>query len=160
MENFVYEAIAHYFKALSYFGYYKQADVQKLIVLIFYHVLLDHDYRGFVKEEDYKDIDKALNCLYGTTCLIPYPDYLKMGKLKLGEITELLARTAAVENNLDSIQQQVYDNDALITDVIGRLDSVKGEIYELGSVTVAKDKNYVTEIPDIDVSDIDDIPDR
>lgn len=43
-------------------------------------------------------IEKALDCLYGSTCLIPYPDYLKMGKLHLGEMTELVQRIENLEN--------------------------------------------------------------
>jgi hypothetical protein len=56
------------------------------------------DYRALLSKEDYYLIEKALDCLYGSTCLIPYPDYLKMGKLHLGEITELANRVNALEN--------------------------------------------------------------
>lgn len=160
MENFVYQAVMHYFKALSLLGYYKYKDVEKLIVLLFYHVLIDHDYRGYVKEKDYKLIDKALHCLYGTTCLIPYPDYLKMGKLKLGEFTEVLSRTKAIEKSNEMLQQQIYDNDALISDTIRRVDEMKGMPQDVGNTLVVKSKNYVTEIPDIDVTEMDDIPER
>ena len=31
----------------------------------------------FITEKDYNTIDKALYCLYGTSCMIPYPDYKK-----------------------------------------------------------------------------------
>lgn len=102
MGEYVYNAVVRYFKALAYTGYYKDKDVQKLLLLLFYYCFVFEDYRGYLKEEDYKEIEKALNCLYGTTCLIPYPDYLKMGKLKLGEMTEVLARTKAVEDNLNA----------------------------------------------------------
>lgn len=103
MEEYAYNAVSHYFEALSYTGYYKHKDVQKLLVLLFYFFFLSEDYRGYLKEEDYHEIEKALNCLYGTTCLIPYPDYLKMGKLKLGDMTEVLARTKALETNFSTV---------------------------------------------------------
>ena len=68
------------------------------MVLIFYYHLIYNDYRGYIKKEDYHTIEKALNCLYGTNCLIPYPDYLKMGKLHLGEMTEMAQRIKRAED--------------------------------------------------------------
>jgi hypothetical protein len=43
-------------------------------------------------------VEKALDCLYGSTCLIPYPDYLKMSKLHLGQMEEIDTRLKAIEN--------------------------------------------------------------
>jgi hypothetical protein len=57
-----------------------------------------HDYRGLLEKEDYMVIEKALNCLFGSSCLIPYPDYLKMNKLHLGEMTELAQRVKVIED--------------------------------------------------------------
>jgi hypothetical protein len=57
-----------------------------------------HDYRGLLSKADYSLIEQALNCLYGSTCLIPYPDYLKMGKLHLGEMTEMAQRIKRAED--------------------------------------------------------------
>ena len=98
MDEFVYNSVSKYFHALSVMGYIKQKSVNSLLVLLFYYHLIYHDYRGYISREDYHDIEKALNCLYGTNCLIPYPDYLKMGKLRLGEMTELASRVRTLEN--------------------------------------------------------------
>ena len=122
MDNFVYSAISGYFQTLEKTGYFKYSNVQKLLILIFYYNLIYHDYRGYVKKEDYSAIEKALNCLYGTNCLIPYPDYLKMGKLKLGEMTEVLSRTKAVEDYSKELDQRILDNDVLIADNTMRID--------------------------------------
>lgn len=73
-------------------------DVQKLLILSFYKDFIFGDYRGLLSKEDYYLIEQALDCLYGSTCLIPYPDYLKMGKLYLGEMTEMAQRIKNVEN--------------------------------------------------------------
>lgn len=94
----MYNAIDHYYRALGMTGYYRYADVRKLLVLIFYYHFIYDDFRGYIQEKDYKDIETALNCLFGTTCLIPYMDYLKMGKLRIGDMAELLARTKAIES--------------------------------------------------------------
>ena len=98
MDEFIYNSLLHYFSALCKTGYYKQGDVNKLIVLIYLNTLLTEDFRGYVSEEDYATIEKALNCLYGTSCLIPYPEYKKMGNLKLGDLTELAQRVKTLED--------------------------------------------------------------
>ena len=72
-------------------------DAQKLLVLSFYRDFVFGDYRGILSREDYCCIEQALDCLYGSTCLIPYPDYLKMGKLHLGEMTEMAHRVKTLE---------------------------------------------------------------
>lgn len=98
MDEFVYNALCHYFEALGKLGYYKQGDIDKLLVLIYLNTLLTDDYRGYITDEDYAAIERALNCLYGTSCLIPYPEFRKMSNLKLGDITELAQRVKNVED--------------------------------------------------------------
>ena len=98
MDEYLYNSLSHYYKALGKLGYYKYADVKKLLVLIFYNDFVYNDYRGLITRADYLLIEKALNCLFGTSCLTPYPDYLKMGKLHLGEITEMAQRVKAIED--------------------------------------------------------------
>lgn len=97
MDEFVYTSIGRYFHTLQNFGYLSYKNVKSLLVLIFFYNIIYHDYRGLIRKKDYGIIERALNCLYGTTCLIPYPDYLKMGKLKLGEMTEMAQRIKNIE---------------------------------------------------------------
>ena len=97
MDEFVYNAVNGYFHTLENFGYSRYRNIRSLLVLIFFYNLIYRDYRGFIKKKDYQTIERAMNCLYGSSCLIPYPDYLKMGKLKLGEMTEVLDRVKALE---------------------------------------------------------------
>ena len=98
MDNFIYSSITHYYEALNKLGYYKYGDVFRLLVLNFLRDFVFEDYRARLSREDYHEIEKALNCLFGSSCLIPYPDYLKMGKLHLGEITEMASRLNALED--------------------------------------------------------------
>jgi len=114
MDEFVYNAVTKYFNVLQTLGYYRYRDVEKLLVLLFYHNLINHDYRGLIKREDYRAIESAINCLYGTSCLIPYPDYLKMGKLKLGEMTELARRVRILEDT--NVLKVIHNPDELVTD--------------------------------------------
>lgn len=98
MDEILYNSLSSYFHALEYKGYMSYSQMQKLLVLIFYRDFVYNDYRGLISKDDYLMIERALDCLYGSTCLIPYPDYLKMGKLHIGEMTEMANRVKNLEN--------------------------------------------------------------
>ena len=98
MDEILYNSLSSYFHALEYKGYMPYTQMQKLLVLIFYRDFVYNDYRGLISKDDYLMIERALDCLYGSTCLIPYPDYLKMGKLHIGEMTEMANRVKNLEN--------------------------------------------------------------
>ena len=98
MDELIYNGVGSYYNALEKTGYMSYANMQKLLLLIFYRDFVFHDYRGLLSKEDYRLIERALDCLWGSTCLIPYPDYLKMGKLHLGEMTEMAQRIKNAEN--------------------------------------------------------------
>ena len=73
--NDVFNSIGTYFNALTQFGYKKQGDVDKLLVYSFIEEMLTGEMRFFVTEADYRLLEQALSCLYGSSCLIPYPQY-------------------------------------------------------------------------------------
>lgn len=115
MDEILYEALVKYYHALELKGYMSAVNSIKLLVLCFYRDFMFHDYRGLLSKEDYHLIERALDCIYGTSCLIPYPDYLKMGKLHLGEITELSQRIKTIEDtNVVKVIHDLgsVDNDA------------------------------------------------
>lgn len=98
MDEILLEALTKYYHALELRGYMSKANSDKLLVLAFYWDFMFHDYRALLSKRDYHLIERAWDCLYGTSCLIPYPDYLKMGKLHLGEMTELAQRLKNLED--------------------------------------------------------------
>lgn len=110
MDEMVYESLSRYYHALELKGYMAYGEAIKLLILIFYKDFVFHDYRGLLSKEDYHIIEKALNCLYGSSCLIPYPDYLKMGKLYLGQITEMAHRVKTLEDT--SVVKLIHDLDS------------------------------------------------
>lgn len=124
MGEMIYNALCRYFNVLEKTGYMAIGNALKLLVLIFYRDFVYSDYRCTITKDDYRLIERALNCLYGTTCLIPYPDYLKMGKLHLSEVTELACRIKALEDekvvkvihNLDSVKEDIYSDVMVIMD--------------------------------------------
>ncbi len=122
MDSFVYQSLGKYFHALELTGYVSDIKSHSLLVLLYYYNLMYHDYRGYISKEDYHLIERALNCLYGANCLIPYPDYLKMGKLRIGEMTELAQRTKSLEEYDKVLDKRILDNDALIKDNTRRID--------------------------------------
>ena len=118
MDNIIYNSVTQYYDALSKLGYHKYGDVFRLLVLSFFRDFVFEDYRARISREDYHEIEKALNCLFGSSCLIPYPDYLKMNKLHLGEMTEMSLRVKTLEET-DVLKafdaEDTSDSDIIIT---------------------------------------------
>lgn len=110
MDEMVYKALCRYFHALELKGYMPWPHLEKLLVLIFIRDFISGDYRGILTLEEYKLLERALNCLYGTTCLIPYPDYLKMGNLYLGQMSELAHRVKTLEDT--AVLKLIHDLDS------------------------------------------------
>jgi hypothetical protein len=98
MDEILLSTLTDYYKVLQRRGFFSYSETIKILVLCFFRDFVFCDYRGILSKEDYHDIEKALNCLFGSNCLIPYPDYLKMGKLHLGETTELAQRIKTIED--------------------------------------------------------------
>lgn len=98
MDDMIYNSLEKYFHALELKGYISWPDIEKLLILIFFRDFAYRDYRGILSLEDYRMIERALECLYGSTCLIPYPDYMKKGRLYLGQISEVVQRLKAIED--------------------------------------------------------------
>lgn len=106
MDEITFEAVNKYFTHLSNVGYFSQSNVDKLLLLTFIQEMIDNDFRGLISEEDYDYINKALYCLYGSSCLIPYPDYYstkRRGTMYIGSISELTHRVEVLEESGGSI---------------------------------------------------------
>jgi hypothetical protein len=60
---------------------------------------------GIITEDDYREIEKALYKIFGTSCLVPFPNYCNntdMNKLHLGDISELAYR---IDYNKQAIEE-------------------------------------------------------
>lgn len=114
MGDILLEALTKYYHALGVKGYMSKAHSEKLLVMAFYWDFMYNDYRALLSKKDYCLIERALDCIYETSCLIPYPDYLKMGKLRLGDMTEMAQRVKTLE-------------ETEVVKVIHDLDSVNGD---------------------------------
>lgn len=107
MDEIVYNSIVRYFSTLSNLGYVSYEDVNSLLFLTAIQEFIYKDFRGFINEDDYREIEKALYKVFGTSCLVSYPEYCNnadMNKLHLGDISELAHRVEVNEENIEEIQ--------------------------------------------------------
>lgn len=103
MDDALYEACLRYFTSLANFGYRSETDVKKLLFYVFIQELVNTT-SIVIPKEDYKHLENALYSLYGTTCLIPYPDYCENPMTAhLGDIVELSYRVERLEEDVDNI---------------------------------------------------------
>ena len=84
--------------------------------------MVDEDCFGILNEEDYAAINKALYCLYGSTCLIKYPDYYNPNTRRTmftGSCSQLARRVAELER---LVQYYHGDNPPIDPDYPSDLD--------------------------------------
>lgn len=142
MDNIIYNSLNKYFHTLSVLGYKSYEEVYKLLTLILIEEFVNSDFYGLITKEDYQHIERALYCLFGTTCLIPYPSFCNntnMNKLHLGSMTELATKIEDIQKTVD--------------DFIGTIDtSFINRINDLEHTKVVKPGDDYIDIPDIVVS--------
>ena len=68
------QALDRYFKVLESVGYMSDSDTNKLILLQFLQEFL-YEYSGYITEQDYTQTEAVLQCLAGSSCLVPYKQY-------------------------------------------------------------------------------------
>ena len=77
----LFKSLKTYYNTLFNTGYKKYSDVDKLLVYNYLIEILTGDMRIYVDEYDYRIIQRALNCIYGSSCLISYPQYINNDNL-------------------------------------------------------------------------------
>lgn len=110
MVNSAYEVIDRYFNVLSSEGYYKQSEVNKMIVYLTIQELIDGDFRALINPADYSLIIKALYCLYDSSCLLDYPQYFNPNNRRImytGSMSELSHRVEVLENKTEELNNTI-----------------------------------------------------
>lgn len=118
MDDLLYESCLRYFTSLSHYGYQSEEDVKKLLFYVYIQELVNTTSIA-ISPEDYKTLENALYCLYGTTCLIPYPDYCERTMYAhLGDIAELSYRVLKTEekNEEQDIRLDVIEETKVVKD--------------------------------------------
>lgn len=106
MEDLLYNTYLRYFTELSSLGYKNNNEVKKLLFYTFIQELVNTT-SIVISKEDYEHLETALYCLYGTSCLIPYPNYCENPMfLHLGDVAELSARVSVLEEEVDELQNE------------------------------------------------------
>ena len=149
MDKVLYDSLYRYFTTLARVGNVSYASVDKLLVLMFYKHFIYEDYRGNLSKEDYSIIEKALDCLFGSTCLIPYPNYLEMGKLHLGDMTEVSQRIDQNESYAKDIDSRLKLNDAVTADNVRRIVNTETRVQVIEDTKVVKGKRQIKTVEDI-----------
>lgn len=129
MDNTLYEACLKYFTTLTSFGYKSYGEVKKVLLLIYIQELVNNT-SVIISEDDYRSIESALYCIYGTSCLIPYPNYCdKAMSLHLGDVSELVARVANAEKDIEAFEALDLDNRVIGLD--NRVTTNEGNIEDI-----------------------------
>jgi len=127
MDDLLYNSCLRYFTSLADFGFKNEMDVKKLLFYVYIQELVNTT-SVVISKEDYKHIESALYNLYGTTCLIPYPDYCKDPmSAHLGDIAELSARVTKVE---EANAQQDGRLDTIEQTQVVKAESSEGEVID------------------------------
>lgn len=100
-----YNGINTYFNTLATLGYKNYKEVNKLLTLLFIEEFINGPFSLYINEEDYRTITNVLYCLYGSTCLIPYPEYIS-GTSLIQSLNSDNVRLS--ENNLIRISENEF----------------------------------------------------
>lgn len=150
MNNVVYESIKRYFTSLSMFGYKSYNDTYKLLYIISIRDFIYNDFRELITEDDYRIIGRSLYNVFGTTCLLPYPQFCKskgMNNLHLGSITELAHMVQRTQELFEQYKQDISGTvDTYEQNVDKKIDTLETTIDEYKTSTDQTIDTYKTEI--------------
>ena len=150
MDNIVYESIKRYFISLSMFGYKSYSDTYKLLYIISIRDFVYNDFRGLITEDDYRIIERSLYNVFGTTCLLPYPQFCKsksMNKLYLGSITELAHMVQHTQELFNQHKQEISGIvDTYEQNVDKKIDTLETTIDEYKTSTDSTISAYQEQI--------------
>lgn len=150
MDNIVYNSIKRYFNALSVLGYKSYNDTYKLLYVISIRDFVYNDFMGMITEDDYRILERSLYNVFGTTCLLPYPQFCKskdMNKLHLGSVTELAHMVQHTQELFEQYKQDISGTvDTYEQNVDKKIDTLETTIDEYKTSTNQTIDAYKTEI--------------
>ena len=94
--NITFQAFNRYYTVLEKTGYIKDKDTNKVLLLSFLTEFIQ-DYKDFITEEDYNLISKIIQCVSGSSCLVPYIQYQEMTLPMEEYISNITIRISEVE---------------------------------------------------------------
>ena len=97
LNNIALNSLERYFTVLESIGYISQAETNKVLLLQFLQEMLQ-EYPYFITEEDYTTIERVVQCLSETTCLIPYREYQQVSLPLTGYVFSIPIRVTQGED--------------------------------------------------------------
>ena len=81
MDNQIFNSLDQYFKTLSNYGYMSYDHTYDMMLMIIIQDIITK-FACIITQEDYQMMSSLLECKYGTSCLMSYPEYRKCNKTK------------------------------------------------------------------------------
>lgn len=81
MDNQIFNSLDQYFKTLSNYGYMSYDHTYDMMLMIIVQDIITN-FACIITQEDYQMMSSLLECKYGTSCLMPYPEFRKCNKTK------------------------------------------------------------------------------
>ena len=97
LNNIALDSLQRYFTVLESIGYISQGETNKVILLQFLQEILQ-EYPYFITEEDYTTIERVVQCLSSSTCLIPYREYQQLSLPVIGYVFSIPIRITQDED--------------------------------------------------------------
>lgn len=81
MDNQIFNSLDQYFKTLSNYGYMSYDHTYDMMLMIIVQDIITN-FACIITQEDYQMMSSLLECKYGTSCLMSYPEFRKCNKTK------------------------------------------------------------------------------
>lgn len=81
MDNQIFNSLDQYFKTLSSYGYMSYDHTYDMMLMIIIQDIITK-FACIITQEDYQMMSSLLESKYGTSCLMPYPEFRKCNNTK------------------------------------------------------------------------------
>lgn len=81
MDNQIFNSLDQYFKTLSNYGYMSYDHTYDMMLMIIIQDIITK-FACIITQEDYQMMSSLLESKYGTSCLMPYPEFRKCNNTK------------------------------------------------------------------------------
>lgn len=112
-------SLTRYIRTLEYYGYIKDLSIDKLLILSYIQEILSGAYEINISEAEYFLIRRAVLCLMGSDCLIPYIEYASERWDNITHPSSVRANLRETEDaslrSTESLQFRIVENENLLS---------------------------------------------
>lgn len=167
MDDILYDSLSRYFRSLALSGEASRRDVKGLVFLCAVRRML---YRWMIgadgtREDDYRQVEKALYALFGTSCLLPYPQFCKqktMDRLHLAPFFALKQKMRLLDKELKEHEEKSFRkyNELRADDAnIERKSKLRDKLLDYRVTNLEKDMDETKEKTEAIRQDVDAVMD-